>query len=167
MKKPLFLTIILLLITSCGVTETYRNPYAGEIKVGYRTLGDSNFTTDNVFFLNEDIFIRVYLEDYYCATCSLGFTEIGSFVFTFEFLDEQTPPTKVGGVIVPPIANSDPNKKSYLLSNEEFLRKADSKSSFVDFHFIATKAGNINYTVVLRENTSIGYEGVIFVRDNQ
>jgi hypothetical protein len=165
MKKPIFAALSLLLLTSC-VTETYRNPLSAEIEAGYRTLGESTLTDDNVFYLNEDIFIRIYLNDYYCAGCIFGFAEIGSFVFTFEFLEEQTPPTKIGGVRVPPIANSDPNKKSYALLNEEFLRKANSKSSFVDFHFIATKTGNINYIVELRENPSVSFEGVIFVRDN-
>jgi hypothetical protein len=162
MKKSYLLLFILLILTSCSTS--FRNPYNGGIESGYRAASEVTYSENNIFFLGEDIYIRVELNDYHCVGCILGFVREGTFVFTFEFLEEQTPPLRVGGKPLPTIQNSDPNKKSYILI-EEFKGRRRSESAYVSFHFIATKAGNINYSVILRENNSVAYEGLIFVRE--
>lgn len=164
----LFITGLIFTLVSCGGGNTPGlepvNSYQSEIKIGYRQYFETQYTENNIFDINEDIYIKISFENYLCTTCGSETQKTGTFLITFTFLEEQSEPTQNGGLTFKPVPNSELGEKQYQV---ELQFTKTSKNGFATFHMRPIRAGIISFTVVLLENDSIDYTGRLDVRSNE
>lgn len=148
--------MLLLTLTGCN-----KNSFSAEIQVGYRTVSETSYTENNIFYVNEDIYIKVQIDNFFCTTCGEFKEKKGTFIITFNNLEEKEEPTQIGGRQLIPIPNSDTSIKQYEFT---VVFKKSKDNAWAVFHMRPTVEGLTNFTISLVENGSITSVGVVDVR---
>lgn len=160
MKKILqFILVALFLLMLFGCSR--KNPYESDILIGYRIPSESTFGENNIFYIDDDIYIKITAKDYYSSTSGKYKSKIGTFIITFNDLVEKEEPLQVGGNKLEPIFNSDPSIKQYEFTVEF---KQDKDTAWATFHMTPSQIGLIQFTIELKENNLISYVGVLEIR---
>jgi hypothetical protein len=122
----------------------------------------SGFSSYNIFNLNDEFYVRVLIDEYNCSTCGERTSRVGKLNISFEFLNEQQPPSTSNGRTLEPVFNSNPNIRSF-----DWLLEFRSEKQIDDARFLvkATKPGILKIRVTSYENPFIDYFSNVDIRE--
>lgn len=157
--KKLTFILSFFLLTSCVSPE---NPYFAKIRILFMDIYQSGFSSYNIFNLNDEFYVRVLIDEYNCSTCGERASKVGKLNISFEFLNEQQPPSTSNGRTLEPVFNSNPNITSF-----DWLLEFRSEKQIDDARFLvkATKPGILKIRVTSYENPFIDYFSNVDIRE--
>jgi hypothetical protein len=122
----------------------------------------SGFSSYNIFNLNDEFYVRVLIDEYNCSTCGERTSRVGKLNISFEFLNEQQPPSTSNGRTLEPVFNSNPNIRSF-----DWLLEFRSEKQIDDARFLvkATKPGILKIRATSYENPFIDYFSNVDIRE--
>lgn len=159
----ILLGALITVMSACGDNGVQlENSFYTDIQIAYRTLYEDTYSENNVFYVNEDVYIKILLKDLECVTCGKSTQKEMNVIVTFRDLEELSEPTLVGGSKLEPLAGSETGVKSYQITLS--ASSTPTSNIYAIFHMRGVTEKTSSFTVEVLENDDLDRVGYLDVR---